>query len=348
MAHFGKRWLVMLLLSGVSAAQPAPTRVIPTDAVAHETGDARLPRFSPDSRTLAYAVDLTSHQPPLSEIRVIGLADGRRRTLLHRREAQGVAAYSAYALGLKWLDSDHLAADLSDGDVGYTEFRLDRRRTGSLTESYVDLYGYGEISPAEDTVVAILPDWKRAALDAAVANALKVEGRGMLLQKSFAGEDRHVWWLDTQEATARILVPEVAGEHAELRGGFAFAGRLLFALRQGTAVRVFQLDEGGQLTRVPGAGSEAIPGGVLAWPARSPPASDRLKSDAAVRRPAGPGCTSATTTGFRCRCCAWIGTARWRSLAVSRGWRISTCHTICAISPPRRCKATAGHWFCTG
>lgn len=240
--------------------QTGPQRVVSTPVLAHEQGNVRLPRFAPDSRSLAYAVDVRKEGLPLSEVRTIHLANGVRRTLLGWREAQGAAVYSGHAFSLDWQDSDYLEAIILDGDVGHTKFRLDRRRSASISQAYVESDEPVEVAPADPAIAAIVPHAKSPALDAAVANALVLEGKGLVLQKSYVGEDRHVWWVNTLAGEARIVIPEVDGEKSELRGGFAFADRLLFALRQGGAVRIYRLDADGSVARVPGAGAETIPG----------------------------------------------------------------------------------------
>jgi hypothetical protein len=114
--------------------------------------DVYLPRFSPDSKALAYAVTVPANdeiQVPLAEIRRYAFADRKTKVLLPLAETRQMAAFGAFPFKIEWTGPNTLKADVSNGDDGYNVYQLQADRTGSIS--------YESIGAAEDYV----PPWIR-------------------------------------------------------------------------------------------------------------------------------------------------------------------------------------------
>lgn len=247
----------LLLLAGMaasagsaSATSPPPVerRLRETAVIGPNAADVVLPRFSPESRRLAYAGYVQKDGVWLSEIRVVDLKTGRSRRLLSPEQSERAAVYSAGAFGLSWEGPNHLRAEVSDGDVGYTLFELDVERNKILRERY---FAEDEEAPSATTkqlqkrLTASFPGWHQDALAGAATSAIDVRDAGVLLQQQYHGVNGHVWLLRPADQKA-IRVLELPDRRAELVGGFGFRRNIFFAVHEGESVRVHVLRSDGR------------------------------------------------------------------------------------------------------
>lgn len=255
-------------LAATAMATARDGRVVPTAVAAHETDDVLMPRLSPDGRDVAYAAGREHRGVPVAEIRALRLADGRRRILLPTRVAAEAAVYAAPALSIEWADARRLQVDLGDGDVGYTRYRLEARRGRRLAEAYHEMDFELPPEPAPHWP-ALVPQWPAVALADALHTGIR-HGDGALVQKSHAGEDRHVWWLDPKAGVATPVL-RIADLAPTLVGGAPVGGALVFAVTGSETVDLHRLDG----TRTRHLATLRLPG--EADPAGTPPSHVRLR-----------------------------------------------------------------------
>jgi hypothetical protein len=217
--------------------------------------DVYLPRFSPDSRALAYAVTVPTTgeiQIAFAEIRRYSFADRKTKVLLPLAETKRMADWGAYPMSIEWTGTNTLKTDLSNGDDGYNVYRLQADRTGST--SY-ESFGAGEEyrPPRTDPALrAIVSDWPMPVFENAWQYMVRIRAHGALVQKRYANQDDHLWWLDLGDREARIALDAPNTMHQELMQGFAFGDYAVFALRRGTTVTAQRLDGDGRLQEIEG------------------------------------------------------------------------------------------------
>jgi hypothetical protein len=213
---------------------------------------AFMPRFSPDSRLLAYAVSIAEGERAFAEIRRYAFADRKTKVLLPLAETRKMADYGAYPMSIVWTGPDALKADVSNGDDGYNAYVLKADRTGSL--SY-ESFGAGDdekpLRP-DPALRALVPGWPSPVFENAMRYMVRIRAHGALVQKRYSQQDDHLWWLDLGDRQARVALAEPGDAKHELMQGFAFGDYALFALRRGPTVTAQRLDGDGGLQEIEG------------------------------------------------------------------------------------------------
>lgn len=99
---------------------------------------------------------------------------------------------------------------------------------------------------------ALVPDWPAPVFENAWQHVVRIRAHGASVQKRYANEDDHLWWLDSGDREARIALDAPNTMHQELMQGFAFGDYAVFALRRGTIVTAQRLDGDGRLQEIEG------------------------------------------------------------------------------------------------
>ena len=258
-----------LASAGADAREPARWN----DAIAtiRVDGDISLPRFSPDGARLAYAVERDPARKIVAEIRSRMLADGRERVLLSLTVQQRGDAAGTYPAKLRWTDATHLSAELSNGDDGSDVHRLDADHAGSLGSTIIEAgEDVGRLPRIAPALRAVVPDWPQPVFENALQYRVGIRDRGALVQKHYANQDDHLWWLDLRSGKASVTLAETPGSRQELMDGFAFGAHALFALRRGDSVSAEVLDDEGRIATVDGSrfGVEAGADAINTWTGR--------------------------------------------------------------------------------
>ncbi len=275
-----KQWILKRVLAGMipaatlamlatqaQAAEPVRWQATKLD-IRDKKNDVHLPRFSPDSRMLAYAVSMPAGEIAFAEIRRYSLSDRKTKVLLPLAETRKMADWGAYPMRIQWTGPNTLTADISNGDDGYNVYALKADRTGSLSyESFGAGHDYTppRIDPA---LRALVPEWPAPVFENAMQYMVRIRSQGALMQKRYAEQDDHLWWLDLNDKKARIALPEPSDAKLELMEGFAFGSYAVFALRRGDVVTAQRLDGDGRLQEIDGSrvqtdiGPDAIGTGV--------------------------------------------------------------------------------------
>lgn len=256
---------------GMHVAAREPARWRDTGATIRVDGDISLPRFSPDGARLAYAVERDPAQKIVAEIRSRTLANGRERVLLSLTMQQRGDAVGTYPTKLRWADATHLSAELSNGDDGSDVHRLDAEHAGSLGSEIIEAgEDVGRLPRNAPALRAVVPDWPQPVFENALQYRVGIRDRGALVQKHYAQQDDHLWWLDLRSGKATVTLAETPGSRQELMDGFAFGAHALFALRRDGTVSAQVLDETGRIAMVEGSafGVDAGPNAINTWSGR--------------------------------------------------------------------------------
>jgi hypothetical protein len=256
-----------MLAAQAQATEPSRWKATKLE-IRDKKNDVYLPRFSPDSRMLAYAVTMPAGKIAFAEIRRYSLGDRKTMVLFPIAEARKMAAWGAYPMRIQWTGLNTLTADISNGDDGYNVYALKADRTGSLSyESFGagDDYTAPKIDPA---LRALVPQWPAPVFENAMQYMVRIRSQGALMQKRYAEQDDNLWWLDLNDKQARIALPEPSNAKLELMQGFAFGSYAVFALRRGDVVTAQRLDGDGRMQDIDGSrvqtdiGPDAIGTGV--------------------------------------------------------------------------------------
>jgi hypothetical protein len=256
-----------MLATQAQAAEPARWQATKHE-IRDKKNDVYLPRFSPDSRMLAYAVSMPSGEIAFAEIRRYSLSDRKTKVLFPMAEARKMADWGAYPMRIQWSGPNTLTADISNGDDGYNVYALKADRTGSL--SYESFGAEDDDTPPKiDPALRVLvPEWPAPVFENAMQYMVRIRSQGALMQKRYAEQDDNLWWLDLNDKQARIALPEPSDAKLELMQGFAFGSYAVFALRRGDVVTAQRLDGDGHMQDIDGSrvqtniGPDAIGTGV--------------------------------------------------------------------------------------
>ena len=245
---------LVAMLAGIAAAQTQPSDIplvnpftafenasvkdveISGKVIAKITdGDLVHPAFSPDGRILAYSKVLTSGQFENTEVLLYTLATGKTSVLLNSNKAAAYATYKACVTEIKWTIPKRLEVEIGDGDVGSTRLIFDPSRKRLLQERSRDESELGPMSRMHRRVaqqaVSIFPAFPRAVLDNALrSSSLVIPGKGIVLQKNYAGHDDNIWFLDFQSKSIKSLINLSQDFRRAFNGGLSFESSILLLL----------------------------------------------------------------------------------------------------------------------
>ncbi|MDH4128135.1 MAG: hypothetical protein OEV44_05240 [Spirochaetota bacterium] len=194
-------------------------------------GDYINPRFSPDSRYLAYSKVLVENKMENTEIIVYDFEKNKSKILLDSKSAKTYAIYKTFIYSIKWLDNKLLHVKIGDGDVNSTEITFDIDTGKQIEEKRVTLDEVDKryklkIQKTHNKTIEIFPDIDAQVLDSALNDRhLYVPEKGLLIQKRMAGTDSHVWYFDFESKKTEIIVklPDIRPAYR-----YRFGGGIIF------------------------------------------------------------------------------------------------------------------------
>lgn len=211
-----------------------------------ENGDYTHPRFSPDSRYLAFSVVLSEGSTELTEIRVLDLKTLQVKTLLDAKASRDFAVYKSLITGYSWKNDTTLQAAISDGDVNgadliydVTNGKLIEKKPLSLTDT-----GSNQEGKKIDEIAAAFPSIPYAVMANSLANGFKVGDMKYIVQKNYFNQDNHVWYLDVAHKKMIKLVDIPEEWIYSLRGAFAYGQGFVLLVAYGQDAYLVRYREG--------------------------------------------------------------------------------------------------------
>ncbi|MHB8621826.1 MAG: hypothetical protein ACYC9J_01065 [Sulfuricaulis sp.] len=189
-----------------------------------KNGDYTHPRFSPDSRYLAFSAEVSAGSTALTEIQVLDLKTLHVQTLLDAKASRDFAIYNSLITGYFWINSTTLQATISDGDVSGADLIYDVT-SGKLLEKKPlsqTAAGSDEEGKIIDGIAAAFPSVPYAVMANSLANGFKVGDMKYVVQKNYFNQDNHVWYLDIALKKMTKLVDIPSDWIYSLRGAFAY------------------------------------------------------------------------------------------------------------------------------
>ena len=209
-------------------------------------GDYVHPTFSPDGKFLAYSKVIVRRDFENTEVLLYRLSTGKTSVLLNSQRARKYGTYKAYVSDMTWTSPRRLAVVISDGDVDSTRLTFDPYTRRLLRERDE---GGDEIEPrplspvykqARQQAVTLFPEFPRNVLDSALADfPVVLPGKGIVLQKNYAGHDEDVWFLDFQGKSVKRLMDLPEDAPRTFRGGLSFGSAIIIALDRGSKTYLF-------------------------------------------------------------------------------------------------------------
>lgn len=231
--------LPMAVLANPFSTLPLrPTSEIPASGIilmTLEDGDYVLPRFSPDSRYLAFAHVVLQGATELTEIQALDLKTLKVTTLLDARGSREFAVYKSFVAGFSWKNATTLKAGISDGDVNGVDLIFDVP-AGKLTDkkplSFTD-DAPGKEEALTPALTAAFPAVPAPVLANALANGYKVGDKKYIVQKNYWKQDNHIWYLDagSRQMTRLVDIPETW--IYSLRGAFVSGNAVILLVAYG-------------------------------------------------------------------------------------------------------------------
>ena len=215
-----------------SALSLRPTAEIPATGKILKTlqsGDYVLPRFSPDSRFLAFSHVVLQGNTELTEIQALDLKTLEVKVLLDARASLEFAIYKSFVAGFVWQDATTLKAGISDGDVNGVDLIFDvaaGKLVGKKPLSLTDVAS-GREETLNPEVAEAFPSIPKPVLANALANGFKVGEKKYIVQKNYWKQDNHIWLLDGERKTLTQLVDIPEDWIYSLRGGFASGNAII-------------------------------------------------------------------------------------------------------------------------
>lgn len=231
-------WPVIALANPFSALPLQPAGEIPASGkilVTLEGGDYVLPRFSPDSRYLAFAHVVMQDNTELTEIQALDLKTLKVITLLDAKGSREFAVYKSFVAGFSWTGPATLKASVSDGDVNGVDLIFDvaaGRLTAKKPFSLADDAPDAEEAPTAE-MTAAFPTLPPPVLANALANGFRVGEKKYVVQKNYWKQDNHVWLLDAGNRQVVKLVDIPETWIYSLRGAFASGNAIILLVAYG-------------------------------------------------------------------------------------------------------------------
>ncbi len=200
-----------------------------------EDGDYVLPRFSPDSRYLAFARVVMQGNTELTEIQALDLKTLKVTTLLDAKGSLEFAVYKGFVAGFSWKDAATLKAGISDGDVNGVDLIFDvaaGKLIGKKPFSPADDASGGEETSSPE-LAAAFPSIPRPVLANALANGFRVGDKKYIVQKNYWKQDNHIWYLDAGSGQMTKLVDIPEEWIYNLRGAFASGNAFILLVAYG-------------------------------------------------------------------------------------------------------------------
>ncbi|MCR4301890.1 MAG: hypothetical protein NUV51_09795 [Sulfuricaulis sp.] len=227
-----------VLANPFSALSARPTAEIPVTGKILTTlqdGDYVLPRFSPDSRYLAFSHVVLQGNTELTEIHALDLKTLEVKVLLDAKASLKFAIYKSFVASFAWQDATTLKASISDGDVNGIDLVFDvvagklvGKKPFSMTD---DAPGREEALTSElEAAFSSIPG---PVLANALANGFKIGNMKYVVQKNYWKQDNHIWYLDGERKTMTRLVDIPEEWIYSLRGGFASGNALILLVAFG-------------------------------------------------------------------------------------------------------------------
>ncbi len=212
-------------------------------------GDYVHPAISPDAKSLAYSRVVVRGEQELTEVLVLPLG---KKTLPHKliseRDSEKYAVYKSFVTNIQWRDARHVSVAISDGDVEGVDLLLDAQTGKVVSSKDTGGDGGGLVLPPEmellkKQILAEFPHWAPEVLDQALGQgAVLVPGRGVILQRNYAGYDSNILLIDLRRKQERILLqPEGMGEGAFLMGGFVIGDEVMLLAGNDKGAWLFKL-----------------------------------------------------------------------------------------------------------
>ncbi len=191
--------------------------------IALKSGDYTHPRFSPDSRYLAFSHEFSEGPATFTEIQALDLKTLRVKTLLDAKSSRDFDVYSRLITGFFWKSPTTLEATVSDGDVNGANLIYDVTSGKLIGKKPLSVNGTsGQEGSRIDAMANAFPSIPYAVLANALAGGFKVGDQKYVVQKNYWQQDNNIWYLDATHKAMVKLVDVPADWVYSLRGAFAY------------------------------------------------------------------------------------------------------------------------------
>ena len=211
-------------------------------------GDVILPTFSPDGKNLAFSRVVVIKNEEFTEIAVLNLQSGKTKTLLTPKESEKYAAYATFVVAFEWLDSNRLAAIVSDGDVDSTQLTFDVAKSKLLNEKPLDedpTILSSEHQNLRNRFIKAFPKLGESVIDNALQTASKLDENRLLVQSAHIDRNDDIYLFDLENKTETLIfkVPDIKYRFSFI-GGFASGNDIIFALNLEDGTRIVRYRQG--------------------------------------------------------------------------------------------------------
>lgn len=229
------------------SAPPIPEIKISRALVATiKNGDFVHPTFSPDAKLLAYSKVLLKGDFESTEVLISDLSTHKQSVLLNSKRAERYATYKVFVSRMRWESRKRLEVSVSDGDVDSTHLIFDPV-TRKLLQKSNHSFDDAETTPlspdyqkAYQQVNSLFPFFPRDVLENALRDtALVIPGQGIVLQKSYAGQDNNIWFLDFQNKSVKALINLPDDSTRVFDGGLSFKSSIIIVLSRSAKTFLF-------------------------------------------------------------------------------------------------------------
>jgi hypothetical protein len=256
--------LVILFLAGVLSARaradgpdglpyvPVKTSLLAGKAIGRlHDHDTVHPTFSPNGRYAAFSRVVVMGKTEYAEAGYLDLDTGKATVLMGADASREFAVYGAFIYRIQWLDNRRVEYRVSDGDVdsSLVTYDVTSNKQVALRHMSADEDVPGKEEQAAASRFGAAFPGLAPHLAGILQQGTRLPRDRWVFQKNYAGQDNHVWIIDGQDRSHRVLLrlPD-AGWHFAFRGAVARGSAIVLVVAHGNSVYLVQADSSG--TRV--------------------------------------------------------------------------------------------------